>query len=149
LKIGKEHYQENVLKEQYITFVYKVSGHFSPKNVNNTITCTVELPNKETLTAEKVLNFTAFGTNGSEYYLFFEPTNTYYPMIVSGKNLEVKPCLYDQHGNIIDSAMIQEIKMEENGFLTQSSDAQGHLIFELSDEDSLEKYTVAKIKAIV
>lgn len=159
LKIGKEHYQENVLKEQHITFVYKVSGHFSPRNVNNTITCTVELPNKETLTAEKVLNFTAFGTNGSKYNLFFEPLNGYQYPIIPGTNnsvdervLTIAPKLYDADGNEVsftaDAIEVTNISENDENIGYKIDENSGNITFQLKKEQT-EYYLVPEISIVV
>jgi hypothetical protein len=145
LTIGENHYQENALDEQFITFVYKVSGHFSPRNINNTITCAVELPNDETLTAEKVLNFTAFGTNGSKYNLFFEPLNGYqYPIIPGFNNsinervLTIAPKLYDSDGNEVsftaDAIEVTNISENDENIGYKIDENSGNITFQLKKE---------------
>lgn len=159
LTIGENHYQESVLKEQFITFVYKVSGHFSPRNVNNKITCVVELPNRETLTAEKVLNFTAFGTNGSKYNLFFEPLNGYqYPIIPGFNNsinervLTIAPKLYDADGYEVsftaDAIEVTNISENDENIGYKIDENSGNITFQLKKEQT-EYYLVPEISIVV
>lgn len=157
LTIGENHYQESVLNEQFITFVYKVSGHFSPRNVNNIITCVVELPNRETLTAEKALNFTAFGTNGSKYNLFFEPLNGYqYPIIPGFNNsinervLTIAPKLYDADGYEVSfTADAIEVKnYNTNDIEVTIDNNSNNITFQLKKEQT-EYYLVPEISIVV
>ena len=162
LKINSDsHYKENeegkkVLDDQFITFIYNVSGHFSPRNVNNTITCAVALPNGEAVTAEKTLNFTAFGTNGSKYNLFFEPLNGYqYPILPFTNSsdervLTIAPRLYDADGNEVSfNADAIEIKdIDDNDVTFTIDENSGNITFQLLKEVR-EYYLVPSISIIV